>query len=160
MRKEYILAVLRIAMGFVFFWAWIDKVFGLGFATTPDKSWLNGISPTTGFLTFGTEGMLSPVFQNLAGSGFVDWLFMSGLLLVGVALILGIGIKIAGYSGAVMMALIYASLFPPENNPFIDEHIIYIIILISFTTIPVGKTWGMGSWWKNTKLVKRLPFLM
>ncbi len=130
------------------------------FTTTPDNSWLNGTSPTTGFLTFGTEGMFSSVFQSLAGNLVVDWLFMSGLLLVGLALILGIGIKIAGYSGAIMMALIYASVFPPENNPFIDEHIIYIIVLLYFTTIPVGKTWGMGSWWKNTQLVKRLPFLI
>jgi len=160
MKKEYILAVLRIMMGFVFFWAFIDKVFGLGFATASDKSWLNGVSPTTGFLQFGTEGIFSPIFQSLAGNSIVDWLFMSGLLLVGVALILGIGVKIAGYSGSLMMFLVYLSLFPPENNPLIDEHIVYIFVLLYFTTIPVGKTFGFGSWWTNMKLVKRMPFLM
>ncbi len=160
MKKDYLLALLRITMGFIFFWAFIDKVFGLGFATSSDKSWLRGVSPTAGFLKFGTEGIFSSVFQSLAGNSFIDWLFMLGLLSVGLALLLGIGIKIAGYSGSLMMALIYLSLFPLENNPFVDEHIIYIIVLLYFTTTPLGKTFGFGNWWVNTKFVKRMPFLM
>jgi thiosulfate dehydrogenase [quinone] large subunit len=147
-------------MGFIFFLACIDKVFGLGFATASDQSWLSGISPTAGFLTFGTEGVFSSVFQSLAGNTVIDYLFMLGLFLVGLALLLGIGVKIAGYAGSLLMLLIYLSLFPPENNPFVDEHIIYIIVLLFFTTTPVGQTFGLGSWWTKTRLVKRLPFLM
>ena len=40
MPARYLLAGIRIAMGFIFLWAFLDKVFGLGFATTSDKSWL------------------------------------------------------------------------------------------------------------------------
>jgi thiosulfate dehydrogenase [quinone] large subunit len=159
MKKETILAVLRITMGFIFFWAGIDKVFGLGFATASDQSWLNGVSPTAGFLTFGTGGVFSSVFQSLAGSAVIDYLFMLGLFSVGLALLLGIGVKIAGYAGSLLMLLIYLSLFPPENNPFVDEHIVYIVVLLLCTTTPVGETFGFGGWWTKTKLVKRLPFL-
>lgn len=159
MKKEYVLAILRIVMGSVFLWSFVDKVFGLGFATAPEKSWLQGISPTAGFLRFGTEGPFSSIFQTLSGNVFVDFLFMAGLFLVGTALILGLGIKIAGYAGSLMMFLIYLSLFPPENNPAVDEHIIYILLLLLFTTIPVGNTLGLGNWWSKTSIVKKLPFL-
>ncbi len=159
MKSEYVLALLRITLGFIFLWAFIDKVFGLGFATTSEKAWLQGISPTAGFLRFGIEGPFSSIFQTLSGNVLIDLFFMSGLLLVGTALILGIGIKIAGYSGSLMMFLIYLSIFPPENNPVVDEHIIYILLLLLFTTIPVGNTLGLGNWWSKTSLVKQLPFL-
>ena len=88
-------ALLRIGLGWIFLWAFIDKVFGLGFATEAGKHWLTGASPTMGFLKFGTKGPLAGVFQAMAGSPVVDWLFMLGLLLIGLALILGIGMKIA-----------------------------------------------------------------
>ena len=45
------LAVLRIATGFVFLWAFLDKTFGWGYATTSEHSWINGGSPTKGFLS-------------------------------------------------------------------------------------------------------------
>lgn len=47
---RYMLAGIRIALGWVFLWAFLDKTFGLGFATPSAKSWLNGGSPTNGFL--------------------------------------------------------------------------------------------------------------
>ena len=51
MNKQKIVNImLRFAMGFIFLWAFFDKVFGLGFATTADKAWIRGGSPTTGFL--------------------------------------------------------------------------------------------------------------
>ncbi len=38
-------AVLRISMGFVFVWAFLDKTFGLGYGT-PSARLINGGSPT------------------------------------------------------------------------------------------------------------------
>ena len=40
-----VLAVLRIMFGFYFLWAFLDKTFGLGFATPAAKAWINGGSP-------------------------------------------------------------------------------------------------------------------
>ena len=48
------IAVARILMGFYFLWAFIDKTFGLGFATPAERAWVGGGSPTTGFLTNAT----------------------------------------------------------------------------------------------------------
>ena len=62
------LSVSRILIGLVFLWAFFDKLFGLGFATTADKSWLSGGSPTTGFLSH-VQGPFADVFNALAVFG-------------------------------------------------------------------------------------------
>ena len=62
------LAVLRIMFGFYFLWAFLDKTFGLGFATPAAKAWINGGSPTKGFLS-GSEGPFSGFYHALAGNG-------------------------------------------------------------------------------------------
>lgn len=156
---DTLFSLLRITLGFIFFWAFIDKVFGLGFATTPDKAWLQGISPTTGFLKFAVKGTFAPLFHNLAGNPLVDWLFMLGLLGIGLSLILGIGLRIAGYCGALLVFLMYLSLFPSENNPLIDEHIIYLFIFLILATEEIGYRFSLYDWWKHTVLVKKYPVL-
>jgi len=77
-RRRYVWAVLRIFIGLIFLWAFFDKTFGLGFATNLENAWINGGSPTTGFLAHATNGFFAPFFQSLAGSALVDWLFMLG----------------------------------------------------------------------------------
>ena len=59
--------ILRLLLGWSFLWAFLDKMFGLGFATCRasdsssidyacDAAMIQGGSPTYGFLTFATEG--------------------------------------------------------------------------------------------------------
>jgi thiosulfate dehydrogenase [quinone] large subunit len=136
---DYLLVVLRVAMGWIFFWAFLDKLFGLGFATPAEKSWLSGGSPTAGFLKFGTKGPLSSFYQQIAGSAVVDWLFMLGLLFVGITLLFGVLVKLGSYVGILMMILIYSAVLPPEHNPFLDEHIIYILVLLLISFKGQGK---------------------
>lgn len=150
---------VRVTLGFVFLWPFLDKLFGLGFSTTPEKSWINGGSPTYGFLAHGTQGPLADVYQTIAGHIAIDWLFMLGLLCVGTALVLGVGVRVAGYSGAVMMLLIWSASLFPEQNPFIDEHIIYALVLLWLTRTDVAKQFGLGEWWRSLPLVKRRALL-
>ncbi len=158
-KNQILLGLLRISMGWIFLWSFLDKTFGLGFSTTADKSWLAGASPTTGFLQGGTKGPFVEIFHSLAGSPVVDWLYMLGMLLIGLALILGMGVKIAGYSGSLLMFFIWTALLLPKTNPFMDQHIIYILILIGFTLENTGHWLGFGKWWSQTALVKKFPFL-
>lgn len=158
MKEKYFWASMRIVMGWTMLWPFIDKLFGLGFATAADKAWLTGSSPTLGFLKSAT-GIFAPFYQSIAGNPIVDWLFMVGLLLIGLALLFGIGMKVAGYAGALMMLLMWTSHLPPRQNPIIDDHIIYLLIFIAFTFIKAGQWFGAGKWWSQTKLVKSWPFL-
>ncbi len=159
MKEQYIWALLRFTLGFIFLWAFFDKLLGLGFATAPDKSWLAGSSPTFGFLKMGTHGPFVAFYQNLAGNIVVDWLFMVGLLLIGLALVLGMGLKVAGYSGALLMLLMWSAALPPKNNPVLDDHIVYILVLLLLANVKSGYTWGFGKWWSGTALVKKYKFL-
>lgn len=152
-------AILRLAMGTLFLWAFLDKLFGFGFATKAQDAWLNGGSPTTGFLKFGTSGPLASSFQVMAGSPLVDWLFMLALLGLGISLIFGIFLKIAGWGGAVLMLLIWLSLLPVEHHPFLDEHTVYALILLGFGTTNIGREFSLASRWRNSLLVQRFQFL-
>lgn len=158
-KQKIILTLLRVSLGWVFLWPFLDKTFGLGFSTAPESAWLAGASPTKGFLSYGTSGPLTPLFQSLAGNIVVDWLFMLGLLGVGCALILGIGIRVASISGSVLMALIYLAALFPEHNPVIDDHIIYILVLAYFYWVKPSKWYGYGEWWQELPLVQQYPFL-
>jgi len=70
------------------------------------------------------------IFRSLAGVSLVDWLFMLGLLFAGLTLLLNKFVKWGCLAGSLMFLLMYLSLLPPENNPIIDEHIVYILVLI------------------------------
>lgn len=155
--EDYLLVLLRLGMGWIFLWAFFDKVFGLGFATEAGKGWIKGVSPTYGFLNFAVKGPFAGLYKSMAGSVFVDWLFMIGLLLIGLSLLLGVGQKIAGYSGALMMFLMWTTVLLPEHNPFLDDHIIYGLVLILLAHVKTK--FSLGDWWRKTKLVKKYGFL-
>lgn len=166
---DRIWAATRISLGWVFLWAFLDKTFALGFSTgrledgtveyLGDAAWINGGSPTYGFLTFGTSGPLAPFFQSFAGATWADWLFMVGLLGIGLALILGIGMKIAAWSGAAMMVFMYLAALWPANNPFMDDHLVYALVLVGLAYAGAGDTWGLGEKWSQLELVQRFPIL-
>src|SRR5215211_1368202 len=109
------LAVLRIAFGLTFLWAFVDKVFGLGYATKSGKGWIDGGDPTAGFLGKGTSGPFADFYQSLVGDFWVTPLFMIGLLGLGVALTLGIGMRIAAVTGVLLYLLMWSAALPPTN---------------------------------------------
>lgn len=158
-KARHVLAVARIALGWTFLWAFLDKTFGLGFATERADAWVNGGSPTYGYLNFATEGkVFHDFFAGLAGP-VTDWVFMLGLLGIGVALTLGIGMRIAAASGALMLLLMWAAALPLENNPFMDDHIVYAVVLVALAVFGADRTWGLGRRWERLPLVQRIPLL-
>ncbi|HSH00870.1 MAG TPA: hypothetical protein VLL52_00030 [Anaerolineae bacterium] len=151
--------MLRILLGFIFLWAAVDKIFGLGFDTAVGEGWLAGNSPTFGFLNFGTRGPFAGIMKAMAGNVVVDILFIVGQIGIGVALLLGVGLTIAGYAGALQMALIYLAAIPPVYNPIVDQHIVYIVLLVAIAWFKPGETFGLGKTWKNMDIVKKYSFL-
>ena len=174
------LAALRIAFGLTFLWAFFDKLLALGFSTGRaddgtvdrfgDAAWVNGGSPTEGFLKFGADGPFKGFYNSIAGSAWADTLFMLGLLAIGLALVLGIGMRIAAVSGTLMMALMWAAEWPPaqhtsageptmSTNPLIDYHVVYALVLIALAATASGVTWGLAHWWNGLPVVKANPWL-
>jgi thiosulfate dehydrogenase [quinone] large subunit len=164
------LATLRIAFGFTFMWAFLDKAFALGHDTGKDAAtgavdrfgpaaWVNGGSPTKGFLAFGADGPFSSFYHSIAGAAWVDWLFMLALLGIGIALILGIGMRAAATAGVVLYLMMWTVVLPPANNPIIDDHILGAISLVVLAALSAGNTWGLGRIWNRSHVVQEHPVL-
>ena len=156
---RYVFAVTRISLGWVFLWAFLDKLLGLGFSTPTEAAWINGGSPTGGFLANAVSGPFQGAFNSIAGVFWADPLFMVGLLGIGAALILGMGERIAAAGGAVMMILMWMAVLPLETNPFMDDHIVYALVLVGLALVRSSDTLGLGRWWGSTPLVRRFPIL-
>jgi thiosulfate dehydrogenase [quinone] large subunit len=158
-KTKYFLGILRLEMAWMMLWAFWDKTFGLGFATEPAKAWINGGSPTYGFLAKGAIGPFVGFYQSLAGQAWVEWAFMLGLLLIGVALLLGVTMRLACWSGFAMMILMYGACIQPENNPFLDDHLIYATLFLLFLFSESGRYLGIGDWWASREWVKKSGLL-
>lgn len=156
---RYLLAGIRIALGWIFLWAFLDKTFGLGHDTASGKSWIDGVSPTKGFLGSAAKGPFTGLYHALAGTGVADILFMAALLGIGVALILGIGMRLAAAAGAVLTVMMWSAVLPPDSNPAVDEHLLYAAMLIVLALLAAGDTLGLGRAWAGTSLVKRAGWL-
>jgi thiosulfate dehydrogenase [quinone] large subunit len=157
------LAVLRISTGFVFLWAFLDKTFGFGYATPTERAWINGGSPTKGFLANLETGPFQNFFHDIAGTGWANWAFMLGLLGIGLALTAGIGLRIAAAASALMMALMWIAEWPlteGSTNPITDYHFIYAVVGIVLALTYAGHTWGLGRRWAKLPLVQKNRWLI
>ena len=152
-------AATRISLGWIFLWAFLDKLFGLGHETLSGKSWLDGTSPTLGFLKFGASGPFKGVAHSIAGQGWADWLFMGGLVTIGVALMTGIAMRFAAAAGGLLLVLMWAAVLPPANNVFMDDHLIYAMVLVLLACLGAGRTLGLGKAWDALPIVRRHPSL-
>jgi thiosulfate dehydrogenase [quinone] large subunit len=162
-RAAKALAVLRISTGLVFLWAFLDKTFGFGYATPAAKAWINGGSPTKGFLASVDVGPLQGFFHDIAGTPLANWGFMLGLLGIGLALVLGIGLRVAAVAATAMMALMWLAEWPlaqGSSNPLIDYHVIYAIGAITLALTYAGHTWGLGRLWARIPLVQKNRWLI
>lgn len=173
----YVWGVLRLAIGWTFLWAFLDKMFGLGFATCRAEegssidfacsaAFIKGGSPTFGFLTFGAaESHTGGLFDWLASSSptsqnVVDWIFMIALLGAGITLMLGIMVRIGGIGAALLLVFMYlAGSVWPENNPFMDDHLIEAVALVGVVLAGGGRWLGLGRRWERIGFVQRHAWL-
>lgn len=169
------LSLTRIAIGFIFFWAFIDKLFGFGFTTCRnpetnevevlcERAWLSGGAVTKGYLG-SSSGPLQDLFVSLGDQRWTDWAFMLGLAGVGLALILGIGTRIGAWSGVALLAMMYVSHAWPGavygTNPFLDDHIIYGLAAVGIVYVELQRqAIGLGTWWRSLEIVKKNGWLV
>jgi thiosulfate dehydrogenase (quinone) large subunit len=153
-----VLAVLRIAFGLTFFWAFVDKVFGLGYATKSGKGWIDGGNPTAGFLK-GAEGPFAGFYHSLVGDFWVSPLFMIGLAGIGLALIFGVALRATAVVGVLLYLMMWGASLPLTTNPVIDDHILGAITLVALALLAAGRTWGLADRWNDLAIVRRYPWL-
>lgn len=135
--------LLRASMAFIFLWSGFDKLI-------TDFS-------AAGFLTNATSGPLGGWFQSLGGNDLaldvINPLVIWGQILIGLSLALGLFTRFGLFWAGAMMMMFYLAQFPPENNLFMDDHLIYIIVFALLGALGVGRILGLDA------LVERLPWV-
>lgn len=114
----YSLLILRLIMGWVFFYAGVTKV--LNPEWSAEGFLLNAVpeaNPFTGFWTALATDWL----------WLVDPLNAWGLTLVGAALILGVAVRWSAFWGAVMMVFYWLASFPLEHAILMDAAVVWWI---------------------------------
>jgi len=141
--------LLRLSMGWIFIWSGFDKLitnFSAG-----------------GFLVNASSGPLKDLFVDMGESqtalNIVDPLVVWGQIFIGFSLILGIFTRFGLFMAAIQMFLFYIARLWPENNLFMDEHIIYIGLFALLGALGAGRILGLDALIEKAGPVKKVPQL-
>ncbi len=145
------LFLLRVTLGWMFFYAGITKVINPEWSAA---GYLKGAKTVVWFYQWLTNPGILPI------TNFVnEW----GLTLLGVSLILGIGVRLSSILGAVLMLLYYFPIldfpYPNPNSFLVDQHIIFIFVLILFASLRAGRVWGLENWCSSLPICSKFPKL-
>lgn len=152
----YSIVLLRVVMGWVLFQGGITKVL--------DPTWTaagylqNAVPEGNPFMGF---------WAGMAGNPLIDALNAWGLTLTGLGLIIGALVRWNAFWGAVMMLFYWAANlqggllqgFPIAHGWFVDDHIVYAVLLFGLGAIGAGRILGVDAWLEETEFVKRNPWL-
>ena len=143
--------LLRISLGWMYFWAGITKVFNPEWSAA---GYLQKAKTFPEFFQWLTTQRLLPSVNFLN-----EW----GLTLLGVALILGVFVRVSSSLGMMLMLLYYLPIlqFPhPNPNSFlVDQHIIFIVALLVLISFRAGRTWGLENWCSSLPICSKFPKL-
>ena len=153
--SRYGAALLRVVVGVIFVWAGVGKFFNEG---------QPGAWTAQGFLKFATNGTLGWPFvtgtadpkaiynpthdfwvslaNNATAMTVVNTLVVSGEILIGVALVLGIATRFAGAMGALMMMFFFLAGWTFSNG-IVEEHVTYAVVLLALAGMGAGNYYGL-----------------
>lgn len=163
--QKITLVSLRIALGWMFFYAGITKVLSGNFSAA---GYLQGAKTFSGFYNLFLNPEVLPVINFLN-----EW----GLTLVGVSLMLGAFTRLSSFFGAALLILYYfpilgylpqgtvsptATYFPfnlplyPDAHSFIvDFHVLEALAVLAVGAFKAGRVWGLENWLANLPAFRR-----
>jgi len=134
--QKFFLFLLRVTVGWMFFYAGITKVLDPQWSAA---GYLKGAKAFTWFF----QTLLDPNVLPI-----VNFMNKWSLTLLGISLILGLFVRFSSILGVLLMASYYIALGFPYPNPhsyIVDEHIIYISVLLFFASVKAGRAFGLDS---------------
>ena len=146
----FILGILRIALGWLFLYAGLTKIINPSWTAS---SYLSAAKTFPEFYLWLTSDSILPIVNFIN-----EW----GLVLLGISLILGIGVRLSSVLGVILMILYYLPIleFPTIGHGYIvDEHIVYALVLTFFAAVRAGRYWGLESWCASLPICRRFPGL-
>lgn len=160
--RQVSIAALRVVVGWVFLYAGIEKIFG----AEPFTS--------AGFLQFGTAGtapaaaegaIVNPtqafwvdLASNAAAIGVIDFLVPFGQVAIGAALILGLGTRLAGAMGFLMMIFITIAAWDFAFG-IVNYTGVLAITALLLGIMRAGELYGVDAIVDEQPVVKRTPAL-
>ncbi len=156
-------AIMRIALGFGFLYAGLEKVLQL-----------SGGGPfnAASFLKFATLGALPgsnpkvvvnpthDLWVSLANNGtlmpIINFLVQFGEIAIGVALILGIATRFAGIMGAILTGLFFVASWSFATG-VINEDFLYMALSAYLAVIGAGAVWGLDGYLARTQVLDKTP---
>ena len=115
--------------------------FSAGWVKITDSSWsvagyISGSKIFTEFYSWLATPTILPIVNFLN-----EW----GLTLIGIALLLGVFVRLASLFGFIMMILYYLPAYPLDHG-LIDEHIVYSLVFLVFMSYGSGKILTLNNW--------------
>lgn len=142
---------LRITLGWMFFYAGITKVLNPQWSAS---GYLQGAKTFAGFYQWLLQPDVLPIVNFVN-----EW----GLTLLGIALILGVFVRVGSLLGSLLMLMYYFPIlqfpYPNVHSYLVDEHIIYIAALLFLAAMRAGRIWGLENWCSNLPICRRYPAL-
>lgn len=141
-----------MSLGVLFFYAGITKVLNPNWSA---EGYLKGAKTFPELYNFFLQPDMLPIINFVN-----EW----GLTLLGVSLLLGISVRLSSYLGALLMLLYYIPIlnFPyaGANSFLVDQHIIFILVLLFLGEIRAGRIgWGLENWCSKLPICSKYPKL-
>jgi len=144
--------LLRVGIGWLMFYAGITKVLNPEWSA---EGYFRSAKTFNGFYTWIADSSVLP---------FINFINEWGLTLIGVALILGVFVRLSSIAGVALMVLYY---FPVLEFPYIpgahayivDDHVIYALVFLVLAGFCAGRIWGLENWCSNLPICSKYPKL-
>lgn len=159
----YAVLSLRLVMGYVILSAGLGKL--------AEGGWTNpGGFSAEGFLVHGVaeanplQGMFLFFADHL---WLIDPMVMWTQILIGLALVLGVFVRLAALGGALQMLLFWAGAWeggllqglPVAHGYFIDSSFVYALVLFGLGAVGAGRILGLDARLEQTEIVQENPWL-
>lgn len=145
--QKITLVSLRIALGWMFFYAGIIKVLSGNFSAA---GYLQGAKTFPGFYNLFLNPQILPVTNFLN-----EW----GLTLVGVSLILGAFTRLSSVVGAGLLMLYYFPIldfpYPDAHSFIVDLHVLEALAVLVVGAFKAGRIFGLENWLANSSLFRK-----
>jgi thiosulfate dehydrogenase [quinone] large subunit len=67
--------------------------------------------------------------------------------------------RLAAGSAVVLLVMMWSAVLPPANHIFMDDHLIYALVIVGLALAGAGRTFGLGRRWEEQRTVQRYPIL-
>jgi thiosulfate dehydrogenase [quinone] large subunit len=156
--------LLRIVLGWGFFFAGIEKLFALGGAPFSAGGFLThatggswpGVDAKT--IVNPTHGLWVSIGSNAGLVSAINVLVVAGEIAIGACLILGLATRFAGIMGAVMTGLFYVAAWSFANG-IVNEQLLFAVTGGFLAYVGAGQYYGLDAVIAKSSLVARAPAL-